>query len=59
MSKEYTGAIIILVMSALKLGGIEIAETEVATIITGVVALVIAIARYYRGGITPLGARVV
>lgn len=57
MSQEYIGALAILLVSALKILGVNIGNEEVTTIVTGVVALWVAIRRYKRGDITMGGTR--
>ncbi len=57
MSQQYAGALVILLMSVLKLLGVSIAETEVATIVTGFVALWVAFRRHQQGDITVGGTR--
>jgi hypothetical protein len=57
MSNEYAGAIVILIISVLKIFGIEIENTTIAGIVTGVIALWIAIRRHQRGDITIGGFR--
>lgn len=58
MSQEYLGAVVILLISVLKLFGIELGNEEVTTIVAGLVALYVAFRRFKKGDITPLGARI-
>lgn len=57
MSQEYTGALVILLVSILKLFKVELGNEEVTTIVTGFVALWVAIRRYSKGDITVGGTR--
>ena len=57
MSNEYIGAIAILIVSGLKMFGIELANDVVMGLVTGVVALWIAVKRYQKGDITLGGFR--
>lgn len=57
ISQEYTGAIAILLYSVLKGFGIELESGVLEGIITGVIALWIAIRRVNRGDITVAGVR--
>lgn len=57
MSQEYIGALAILLVSILKLLKIEVGNTEVTTIVTGAVALWVAVRRFQKGDITALGSR--
>lgn len=57
MSQEYIGAIVIIIVSLLKVFGIEIGSEVITGIITGVLALWVAIRRHQKGDITVLGAR--
>jgi hypothetical protein len=57
MSQEYIGALALLIVSALRTFGIDIASDAIMGILTGVVALWIAIRRYQKGDITLAGAR--
>lgn len=57
LSHEYTGAIVILLVQVLNLFGVEIANEEVTTIVTGIVALYVAIRRYSKGDISIGGVR--
>ena len=56
-SKEYVGAVVIIIVSVLKAFGIDIATDTVTAIVTGAVALVIAIARYRKGDISLGGVK--
>lgn len=57
ISQEYLGAIVILLVQVLKLFGVELAAEEVTTIVTGVVALWVAIARFKKGDINMGGVK--
>lgn len=57
MSQEYVGALAILVVSVLKTFGVEVASDAITGIITGVIAVWIAIRRYQKGDINAFGAR--
>ena len=57
ISQEYIGAIVILIMSILKMFNIEIASEAVTGLITGIVAIWIAVRRYEKGDISPLGRK--
>lgn len=57
MSQEYIGAIILLVVGGLKAFGIEIPIDALQGIVTGAIALYIAVRRYKRGDIDVLGRR--
>lgn len=57
MSREYTGAIVLVLGSLLKLSGHELPSVELETIVVGLVALGIAVARYFKGDITVFGAK--
>lgn len=56
-SQEYLGAIVILLVQVLKMFGVELATEEVTTIVTGVVALWVAIKRYSKGDISMGGVK--
>ena len=56
-SQEYIGAIVLLAVSVLKIFGIEIENQVTAGLVTGAVALWIAIRRHSKGDITLVGAR--
>ena len=58
ISTEYSGAIAIVVVSILKMFGVEIANDIVAGLVVGVVALWIAFRRKARGDINALGVKV-
>ena len=51
-SQEYLGAIVILLVQVLSLFGVELAKEEVTTIVTGAVALWVAIKRFQKGDIS-------
>ena len=57
MSQEYIGAIVIVLVSVLKMFGIEIASDALTGLLTGVVAIWIAVRRYQKKDITLLGVR--
>lgn len=57
MSQEYIGAIAIVLVSALKLFGIEVAGDIVTGFITGALGLWVAIARYNKKDINILGVK--
>lgn len=58
MSQEYSASLVILLMSVLKLLKVDIAESEVTAIVTGLLALWVAIRRFNKGDINIFGARV-
>lgn len=51
-SHEYVGAIVIVIVSLLKVFGVELGNEEVTTIVTGFVALWVAIRRFSKGDVT-------
>ena len=57
MSKEFIGAIIIIIVSILKAFNIAIESDVVAGLVTGLAGLWVAYHRYKRGDITKLGFR--
>jgi uncharacterized membrane protein len=57
LSHEYVGAIAILIVSILNSFGIEVGNEAITGIVTGVVALYVAIRRYQKGDITVGGMR--
>lgn len=57
MSQEYIGSIALLIVGILKVFGIEIANDAITGILTGGIALYIAIRRYKKGDITLGGIR--
>ena len=57
MSQEYIGALVIIVVSLLKVFGIEIGSDVITGIVTGVLALWVAIRRHQKGDISVLGSR--
>ena len=57
MSHEYTAALVILIVSVLKAFKIEIASEAITGIVTGVLAVWIAVRRYKKGDITIVGGR--
>jgi hypothetical protein len=59
MSTEYTAAIALMLYGVLKAFGIELPNGTLEGIITGSVALLIAIRRKQRGDIDIIGRRVV
>lgn len=56
-SQEYLGAIVILLVQVLKMFGVELAESEVTTIVTGFVALWVAVKRFQKGDISLSGVK--
>lgn len=56
-SQEYLGAIVILLVQVLKMFGVELATEEVTTIVTGAVALWVAIRRFSKGDINMGGVK--
>jgi len=57
MSQEYVGAIALVIVGVLKVFGIDIGNDAIAGIITGVIAVWIAVRRYQKGDITLGGFR--
>ena len=57
-SQEYIGALALVIVSVLKIFGVEIANDAITGIITGVIAIYIAFRRLKKGDITPLGRKV-
>ena len=57
MSQEYISAIVIVLLSVLKMFKIEIASESLTGLVTGLIAVWIAIKRYKRGDITVGGIR--
>jgi uncharacterized membrane protein len=57
MSKEYTLALILVIGSILKAFNIEIPNETLEAVLTGIVAIVIAVIRYKKGDITVLGSK--
>ena len=57
LSKEYLGAIIILLGSVLKAFGVEIENELIEGVVFGIVSLVIAISRFKKGDINALGVK--
>lgn len=57
ISQEYVGAIVVLLVSVLKLLGIEIGSDVITSLITSVIAIWIAIRRYQKGDITMGGLK--
>lgn len=58
-SKEYVGAIAILVVSILGAFGVEVVAEDVTNLIVGVIALVVAISRKAKGDINVLGIKAI
>lgn len=58
MSKEYISAIALILVSILNAFGIEIGNEAITGIITGVIAIFLAIKRYKRGDINALGKKI-
>ena len=56
-SQEYLGAIVILLVQVLKMFGIELANEEVTSIVTGAVALWVAVRRFQKGDISLGGVK--
>ena len=56
-SQEYLAAIAILIVQVLKMFGIEIANDAITGILTGVLAIWVAVRRYKKGDISVAGAR--
>ena len=57
MSHEYVGALVILLVSGLKLFGIELGAENATALVTGLVAVYVAFRRYQKGDINALGAK--
>lgn len=57
ISQEYIGAVVLIIVGVLKAFGIEIASDAISGIITGVIAIWIAVRRYQKGDINVLGAK--
>jgi hypothetical protein len=57
MSKEYVGAVVLILGSLLKIFGLEIPNDAIEGIVWGGVAIWIAYNRYKKGDINPLGIR--
>ena len=57
-SQEYIGALALVIVSVLKIFGVEIANDAITGIITGVIAIYIAFRRLKKGDITLLGRKV-
>lgn len=57
MSHEYIGAVAILLVSILKIAGIEIENDVVSGLLVGIVALWIAVRRKLKGDIDILGRK--
>ena len=57
MSQEYIVSLAIVLVSVLKLFGVEIGNDIVTALLTGVFGLYVAFRRYSKGDITPLGVR--
>ena len=57
ISKEYTGAIAILLVSVLKIFGIELENDVVSGLVVGAIALFVAISRKAKGDIDVLGRK--
>lgn len=56
-SQEYISAIVIVLLSVLKMFNIEIASESLTGLVTGLIAVWIAIRRYQKGDITFGGIR--
>jgi energy-converting hydrogenase Eha subunit E len=57
MSKEYTGAIVIVIVSLANAFGLELGNDVVTALVTGVVGIYVAVARYRKGDITVAGVK--
>ena len=57
MSQEYIASIAILVVSVLKIFGIEVQNDVITSLVVAILALVVAIRRKMRGDINVLGMR--
>lgn len=57
ISQEYISALAILLVSILKTFGVNIGNDEIISILTGALALWVAIRRYNKGDITMGGIR--
>lgn len=57
ISKEYTSAVVVLIIAVLQIFNIDVAPEAITGIITGVLALYLAFKRIGRGDIDVLGRR--
>lgn len=57
LSQEYVGALVIVLVSVLKLFGVELGNDVVTAIVTGLVGVYVAYRRYSKGDITVGGVR--
>ena len=57
-SQEYIGSIAIVLISILKMFGIEIGSDIVTAIVTGIIAVYVAYRRYIKKDITVLGRKI-
>lgn len=57
MSKEYIGAVTLILGSILKVFNIEIENEALEGFIWGIIAIIIAVSRYKKGDINVLGAK--
>ena len=57
MSKEYTSAVVVLIVALLQIFKIEVAPDVITGLVTGVLALYLAFKRHQRGDIDALGRR--
>jgi cadmium resistance protein CadD (predicted permease) len=57
LSQEYIGAIALLVVSLLQAFGIVVEQNAIVGIISGVLAVWVAVRRYQKGDITVLGGK--
>lgn len=57
VSQQYIGSIVILLISLLKMFKIDIGNDELTAIITGGIALYVAIKRYQKGDINVAGIK--
>jgi len=56
-SQEYVSALVILLVSVLGMFNIEVTQADLGGLITGILAVWVAIRRYQRGDITVGGVR--
>lgn len=57
ISQQYVGSIVILLISLLKVFKIDIGNEELTAIITGVIALWVAVKRFQKGDINMAGVK--
>lgn len=58
-SQEFIGALVIVLVSVLKIFGVELGSDLVTAIVTGLLAIYVAYRRFTKGDITPLGRRII